>query len=591
LSRTDSVEAALLVALCLCGLPWACARSAPAQRASALLVTLDTTRADALACYGNPLPTSPNLDRLAAEGVLFESAHTTVPVTLPAHASMLTGLYPPRHRLRDNGVVGLAAEARTLAEVAREAGWQTAAFVGSVVLAPLFGIEQGFEHYSAPARTSGVDSQRPHGAERRASEVVDEALAWLARRDRERPFLVWVHLYDPHHPYAPPADFDAAPFAGEPYLAEVAYADAQVGRLLDALRADGTLDGTAVLVTSDHGEAFGEHGEFTHGGYCFEETLRVPFLLRRPGEPRAGERSPFEVSVVDVLPTLAAALGLEVPRGIDGVDLGAVPLSGVEPRGVYFESYYGYLSFGWSPLAGWLRSGGKYLHSSSPAWFELAEDPLERNDRIADRADAAREARVAIARILERDLLPAPEDEDGEHAELLDAIRSLGYAGVGGASTELPSPLATSDLPAPHHQSSFFTLRGEAEAHEAAGRPERALEAYRTALRENPRNSFALEEVGRLLLATGDTAGAVAALEELVADHAPQARRSFGLGAALVAAGRSEDALEPLRHAVELSHGRPRYVQALVGVLRSLGRTEEAERLSAAYLACEEREQ
>src|SRR6185503_9303787 len=244
------------------------------ERRSALLVTLDTTRADALSCYGNREPTTPVLDSLAKDGVAFDAAHTVMALTLPAHTSMLTGLAPLRHGLRDNGVAALPEAAQTIAARAHAAGIDTAAFVSSVVLDDDFGLDQGFDVYSVPVRRGATE--RAHGAERPARATIDAALAWLAGRDSARPFFLWVHLYDPHHPYTP-----SAPFAerfSSPYLGEVAAMDHELGRLFDDLRARGLLERTFVLALADHGEAFGEHGELTHGTYCYETTLHVPLI-------------------------------------------------------------------------------------------------------------------------------------------------------------------------------------------------------------------------------------------------------------------------------------------------------------------------
>ena len=343
-----------------------------ASKTSILLVTLDTTRADALGCLGGRPGVTPRLDALAREGVLYTQARTTAPVTLPAHASMFTGLYPIRHGARDNGRTPLPPEATTLAELAREAGLETAAFVAAAVLDDAWGLDQGFETY--------VDPTRPHDGsvsamyvERSAEEVVGDALRWLRERDAGRPFLLWVHLFDPHAPYVPPPAF-ARQAGGDPYLGEVARADAGVGALLDELARQDLDDETLVVVVSDHGEGLGDHGEVTHGSLAYDTTLRVPLIVRHPDGRRAGTRSDEAASVVDVLPTVAAALGLEAPAGIDGVDLGE-PLDGAE-RGIFFETSYGFLHYGWSPISGWLEGGLKYVHDACLLYTSDAADDL-----------------------------------------------------------------------------------------------------------------------------------------------------------------------------------------------------------------------
>jgi choline-sulfatase len=535
------------------------------RQPSALLITLDTTRADALSCYGNPHGTTPYLDRLAAEGIRFDSAHTTVPLTLPAHTSMLTGLVPPRHGLRDNGIAALSPEARTLAEVARERGFQTAAFVGSIVLDPGLGLAQGFDVYDAPLRPWDRGAEGVHGAERPASEVVDRALEWLAERDPERPFFLWVHVYDPHDPYAPPVDFDATAFE-DAYLAEVAYADREIGRLLDVLREDGTLDDTIVVATSDHGEGFGAHGEVTHGVLCFEEMVHVPLIVRPEGGLTEGRVSSANVSVVDVFGTLLGGSPVS-----DGIDLqGPVP----PDRGTYVESMNGWLYYGWSPIAGWIDEDGKALLSSSPLLFDLASDPREQRDLSGERPEGIAAARTAIAELLARPALePVPAGAEVEG--LLDDLGALGYAGGSSSESTFPSPLDPSDRPAPHVAVGYLDRYGRAQELERAGRLEEALAIHAAEARANPLSATAWLEKGRLELSLRRPAEAVASLERAVACPNPKARDFFGLGTALAAAGRPEDAVAPLREAVVRSRGRPQYVQGLAQVLQALGRTEE----------------
>jgi arylsulfatase A-like enzyme len=563
------------------------AACAPEPRRSALLLTLDTTRADALSCYGNPEATTPALDALAADGVRFDSAHTVMALTLPAHASMLTGLTPVRHGLRDNGVAVLPESAATVAERARAAGLDTAAFVSSVVLDDDFGLDQGFDVYSVPSRRDAAE--RAHGAERSAAATIDAALAWLAERDGERPFFLWVHLYDPHDPYQPPAPFDTR--FSTPYLGEVAAMDSEIGRMMEALDARGLADELFVLALADHGEAFGEHGELTHGAYVYETTLRVPFLARWPRSAptrRSGEVSEERVGAVDVAPTLAEALGLEAldagggpDGGLDGLSFYARPLP--PERGLYFESYYGFLAYGWSPLAGWLDGGGKYVHSSEPELYDLAADPRESVDLSASaRAGELERFRAAIAAQAARPALDAlPLGAAGD--DTLAEIRALGYAGAGEGGAELPHPLAPLDLPSPRSQSGFFAQQVRAVELAAAGRRADAVALWKEVLVEQPGNYLALGELGNLYLALGRPAEAVGVLETLVASAPPRGVNHHKLGLALLAAGKPAEAVAPLTRAVELTAGRPRYLAVLRETLAQLGRAREIEALEARF--------
>ncbi len=580
----DPVSCAVLRFLLLCAVP-AC-NPTDREGHSALLLTLDTTRADALSCYGNPRPTTPALDALAAEGVLYERAHTIVPLTLPAHASMLTGLWPFRHGLRDNGPAALSDSARSVAEAARESGLRTAAFVSSVVLDDSFGLDQGFERYDVPARRAATDPERRHAAERPARATVDAALEWLASLASGERFFLWVHLYDPHFPYTPPADL-APVYADNPYLGEVAGMDRELGRLLDALRERGALEHVLVLAVADHGEALGDHGEPTHGATCYEATLRVPLIARFPGGARAGEKSRELVSVADVAPTLAESLDLAWDGGgsaaADGRSFWNARIP--EDRGLYFESYHGYLNYGWSPLSGWLDARGKYLHSPEPELFDLAADPRELRDLVPEleaRGSGEPERyRRAIAEAAERPALPAAGGVPDEEA--LAELQGLGYVARSEPGAPLPHPLAPSDLPSPRSQLSFLARHARAQELGEAGQIDRAAEIYEELLRENPRNFFVLDELASYRLKQGRAADAVALLQELVQTGPQRGRSNFELGLALRAAGRLDEALDALERAVELTGGRGRYLETLTELLESRGRAAEAAELRERY--------
>lgn len=539
-----SVLLAALAATAACG--------GDPPRRSALLVTLDTTRADALGCYGGRPEVTPHLDALARESVRFDDARTVAPITLPAHASMLTGLYPPRHGVRGNAFGVLVPEAVTVAELAGGSGVQTAAFVASAVLDRSFGAAQGFAEYGQPRREAQAGL---HGAELPAGRVIDAALAWLAARDRGRPFLLWVHLYDPHDPYQPPAEARARG-GGDPYLGEVAAMDAELGRLLDALRAEGALDETLVVVVGDHGEARGEHGEATHSALCFDATLRVPLLVRDPDGRGAGTACAAPASVADVAPTLLEGLGLDVPAGLDGVSL--YRREPPDRRGVYFESYYGWLHYGWAPLAGWADARGKYVHAPAPRFYELASDPGEaRPLPAATRADVApyREAlrRVADAPALAPQSGGAPGP--GLDADLMAQLVELGYATAGAvAGAEVPHPLAHVDAPDPHERVGELQRLDDARRRTTAGDWDGAIAVLAPLVRESPRNAAALELLSVALIVTGRCAEAIPHLEAVLA-LGERASALLNLGFCLQEAGRDREAADCFARALELDPG------------------------------------
>ena len=562
-----------------------CGSQSPTGPRSALLITLDTTRPDALSLGGGPAGLTPHIDALAREGVFFEQAFSVAPLTHPAHTSILTGLWPPQHGIRDNGISSLAPEAQTLAEVARGEGFQTAACVAAVVLDRAYGLDQGFDVYLGPDHEgSGQDS---HTGEDRADVVVDRALAWLSQRDRDRPFFLWVHLFDPHAPYAPPERYRPRPTGGpngriDPrhlYFSEIAFADAQVGRLLQTLRAEGSLEDVAVAVVGDHGEAFGEHGEPTHGAFVWDTTLRVPLILRIPGADGAGSRSRELASVVDLYPTLLAAMGLKGETLGDGLDLMAGPVPA--DRGIYFESYSAYLTFGWSHLAGWRTRSGKYVHSSRPQFFNVETDPLEEHDLLASPREGNGPAidlapfQRALQRIGAQPGLAharAPQD-----SSLLEDLRGLGYAGLGSAGDGMPAPLSSSERIAPQDSLDVYVEGLRAQEAANGGDFERAITLLKPLLREQPENPFVLDRLSTCLIRLGRHGEAIPFLKRLLRVGPGWPGPICNLGLAYYHTGQDERALEQLERAVELAPEEDYYWRALITVLEGLGRDEEAQ--------------
>ena len=348
-----------------------------------VLVTLDTTRADRLGLYGDASATTPVLDRLAREGVVFDRVESVAPLTLPAHCSLFTGLYPPHHGVRDNGDEPLDARHGVVAERLRARGLRTAAFVGSAVLAANRGLARGFDVYSDGRRP---DRKAPH--RRPADQVIDDALAWLDTVATQ-PFFLWVHLYDPHANQTLP-DAYRARFAGDPYAGAIAFADAQVGRLLDRL----DQRRTAIVVAGDHGESLGDHGEEEHGIFLYESTLHVPLIIRAPQiDPH---RVSALISLVDVAPTILDLMHLEAPR-LDGrsllpllKDRGALP-----ERVVYAESMYA-RRFGWSPLRVLRDERFKLIDAPRPELYDLDVDPFEAHNLAIERPTVVRAMRSGL---------------------------------------------------------------------------------------------------------------------------------------------------------------------------------------------------
>jgi arylsulfatase A-like enzyme len=484
---------ALLCAACCAAA--GCGDAEPSSAGDArgvVLITLDTTRRDALSAFGGAAGTTPNLDRLAAESTVATWARSVAPITLVAHTSMLTGLYPPRHGVRTNGPARVPASARTLAEILEQAGWQTAAFVGSLALDKAFGLDQGFQTYDQPA--SRGDRAVGEISERRAGEVVERARAWLAARDRARPFFLWVHLFDPHAPYDPPEPFRSR--APTLYQGEVAAMDDAIGELVDDPNLD--LDSVLLVVVGDHGEGLGEHDEPTHALLCYDTTLRVPFFVRRPHARDAGRTVAELVSVADVLPTVLAELGLALPGDLDGVPL---QRAGAE-RGVYFETYQGWLSFGMSPLAGWADPAGKYVHGPHPELFRPAQDPGETRDFGADAGAELARYRSAIEAVGSAPKL-APDPARAFDERFATQLAALGY-GPAVVDDSAPGPLADVGRPDPRQGLAAIAIYDRGFAALNAGRPRDAIADFESVVAVLPEHILALDGLTQAWMILGE---------------------------------------------------------------------------------------
>ena len=384
-----------------------------------VLITLDTTRVDRLSPYGFRDISLPHLERLAREGVVFDQATSVAPLTLPAHTSLLTGLLPPNHGVRDNADTPVDESLTTLVEVLRKAGFRTGAFVGSTVLDPDRGLGQGFERYDS---VSGATNQTTDRRQRRADLVVKDALSWLDTVGESR-FFLWAHLYDPHRPYDPPEPY-ATTYAHSLYLGEIAFADSQIGRILDALEDRKLLNRTVVVVAGDHGESLGERGERDHGVLVYENVLRVPLIVR------AADVAPFRVGDVvrltDVMPTLLDLLDVSGPQG-DGVTLLDVMLQ--RRRGLDLEAYSETLypaRLGCSPLHALRDRRFKLIDGPRPELYDLERDPFEQVNIYDDRRPLAHAMRERIATITKRGA-PGKERTSEVSTDLEARLAALGY--------------------------------------------------------------------------------------------------------------------------------------------------------------------
>jgi arylsulfatase A-like enzyme/Tfp pilus assembly protein PilF len=575
--------------------------TAPAgERPNVLLVTLDTTRADRMGFLGSARGLTPELDGLAGVATVFERAYAQAPITTVSHATVLSGTYPQLHGVNDFGVP-LPSSLPWLPDLLRAQGYRTAAFVGALILDPRNGLapgfDRGFDVFDAGFKVKRGKEDRYASLERRAEDVTARALAWLESRP-QGPFLLWVHLYDAHDPYEAPEPFRSR-FAKTPYDGEIAYADAQIGRLVSALRAKRLLDATAIAVLADHGESLGEHGESTHGVFLYDATIRVPLLIKLPGGRGSGRRVPTRVSLVDLAPTLLEAVGLAVPPAVQGQSL--LPLVSGAPgadRPSYAETEYPRRAFGWSALSSWRVERFLYVQAPRRELYDAGQDPASSNNLAEERATVADRVAEDLQEFRRR---TASRGERGADAPAVDAelgekLAALGYVSGG-------SPPATSGLDPKDKVSVANTLHFAIQALESgesarasvlfeqviATDPQipmaqlqlgvarcrqksyaQAIAPLRKAIELQPDAVMAHYEMGIALFETGDWKTAAGHFEIVVSKLPKFADAHFSLAAVLARIDRIPEALAELRAALGLEpehyrasllYGRIRFLQ------------------------------
>ncbi|MEO8274856.1 MAG: sulfatase-like hydrolase/transferase [Thermoanaerobaculia bacterium] len=561
--------------------------STPPPPPNVVLVTLDTTRADHLGVAGWPFASTPNLDALARRGVRFERCDSAAPITLPSHATILTGLLPPRHGVRDNGTFVLAAEVETLAETFLANGYDTAAVVSAIVLARRHGLDQGFRVYDDDlagndATNSGTaaDDLANRAEERRAGATTAAALRRIA--GLREPYFLWVHYYDPHEEYRPPPAFAAA--ARGPnrlYDGEISYMDSEIGRLLEALPPS-----TVVAAVGDHGEMLGEHGELTHGLLPFAGARRVPLLLAGPGVP-AGRVSPCLVRTADVAPTLLALAGLPERAGIDGSSLLADlsrDESGRCNRVSYTESFLPFYAYKWYPLRTLSDGRALFLQAPEPGLFRLDSDPGEMHD-LAN----AEPALVKLWRSrLERKLSAAGEKLAAARSpqatldeEQRRELASLGYLSGAGSSAatianDLPDPRSRVEIAQALHTAAARIQRGECVA---VGRD---LERI---TREDPHNFPALTLSAQCLRDAGRDADALTLYQSAALENPASAVPVANVAGCLYRLGRRNEAEREFRHALALDPTQGDSAAGLARLLRESSRGAEARDLLTRTIA------
>ena len=513
-----------------------------------ILVTVDTLRADRLGCYGNPRAQTPTIDAFAAAGIRFERCIAQTPLTLPSHTTILTGTLPVHHGVRDNGGFVVPSELVTMAEIFKAKGYDTAAFVAAYVLDSRWGLNQGFDRYFDKFDLSRFERISLGEVQRPANEVIDEALSWLDEK-KDGKFFAWIHLYDPHTPYAPPEPYKSQ-YSQSPYLGEIAFADSQLARLWDYLGQNGLRDRLFLVLAGDHGESLGEHGEGSHGFFIYQAALHVPLIFVTPFPELRGVVSPEMVALADIMPTVLEMSGAPLPPRIQGTSL--VP-SFFRPgssgdRLVYSETFYPRYHFGWSDLRSVQNSRFKLILAPVPELYDLGQDPgetknlvyLEKEvfDDLSARAQTLTEE--ASRNAFEVDLSKVDE-------ETREKLAALGYLG----SFTDPSKLQGKKLADPKDKITMFNRLIQARESGLGGAPEEAIATIKAIIAEDPGISDA----------------------------------HFSLGNIYYKSKRFEEALEAFKISLDLKPDDSFAVINIANALQALNRSEEAERFVLDHLA------
>ncbi|MEO8500113.1 MAG: sulfatase-like hydrolase/transferase [Vicinamibacteria bacterium] len=539
----------------------ACANrgTAPAPPLSILLVTIDTLRADRLGAYGDLKARTPILDGLARAGAVFERVYTPVPITLPAHASIMTGLLPPAHGVRGNGAFALGPNIPTLAEAMKASGRRTAAFIGGFPLVKRFGLSRGFDEYDDNlTKAAGVNYEF---AERRARDVVAAAQRWLSANPG--PVFVWVHLFDAHAPYDPPAEFRT----DDLYRDEIAGVDAALGALLSAW--DARLGASLVVATSDHGEAFGEHGEWSHSLFVYDTTLHIPLIIRGPGF-EMGRRAKAVVGLTDIGATLVEAAG--ATGALPGASLRGALARDASDRPLYAETLAPRLDFGWSELRSWREGGLKWIRAPKPELYVLDEDPEESRNQAG--SDPARSR--ALDASLSKALSTTGEKSTSRSAdaESAERLRSLGYVQGPGGRGSGADP-----------KDNVEVARKIAGASGPFANWADAIHRYRALAALDPDNPLLNMRLADALLRAGQPEASLAFFARVVKAGPSSADPYVGYATGLAQLNRMKDARRVLEQGLHLDPSNAQIHYNLGEIARLEGRLPEARREYEAALS------
>lgn len=520
-------------------------------RWNVLIITLGSTRADHIGCYGHAAALTPAIDGLAGRGVLFERASATAPMTLPSHATMFTGLQPPEHGLVTNGMGRLPEELSTLAEILSARGWSTAAFVAAFVLDSKFGLDQGFETYNDDLRGTPRPADLLH-RERPGNVVVDAAIDWLSAHKHKR-FHCWIHLYDPHLPYVPHTDEFGDRFADAPYDAEIAFADRQVARVLDFLEREGLSERTLVVLAGDHGEGLDEHGEQGHGYLLYQSTLHVPLVIAGPLPEARGVRVPEPVSLVDLFPTVLELLKISPPARHSGQSLAGVWRGEpVAPRECFAMTDEPLLDNGWAPLRSLTTSDWKYIRTPRVELYDLRDDPAETTNLAGERPELLADLENTLAALESRMQVREAVAARRTAAEQ----RTLASLGSNGGLAD-QRPAGDRDLPDVKDKLPLYNRLSEAVHLLEQDRAEEAEPILREVVAADPEFRKALGNLGFCLARLGRLDEAIQQYQRVLELDTADASVLVNLAAAYAAQGKTDEAIRHYEAAIAADRHSP----------------------------------
>jgi arylsulfatase A-like enzyme/Flp pilus assembly protein TadD len=532
-----------------------------------VVISIDTCRADYLGCYGYEGNTTPNIDNLAAEGIVFQNVVSPMPLTLPAHCSMLTGKGPLNHGVHDNEGYVLGEGQVMLSEILKSEGFVTGAVVSSFVLDNQFGLSQGFDTYQD--RFDDV-SNSIGIVERRGEEATRKANLWLQEHKGKR-FFLFLHYFDPHFTYDPPEPFKSN-FAKNPYAGEIAYTDHCIGQVIKKLKDLDLYDSTLLIITSDHGEDLGEHGENYHGYYIYQSTVRVPLIFRLPDSEKV-MRIEETAGLIDIVPTVCSLLGIKSPAGVDGQDVsGYFNGKGLKngKRSFYCESLLA-TRYGCNPLLGIVEDGWKYILTSQPELYDLRNDPAEKSNLIEKEAGRARLMRGTLKRTLSEAMKVKGHVQDALDDESKARLASLGYVSGGDLDESYEIDAGKSDA---KDMLEFHVLDSRASFYVHQGKFAEVKELCGRMLEMNSEYSETYNYLGRAFLAEDAHEKAVENFSRYVELRPGQAGGYNNLGLAFYQVGRRDEAVEVLAKAIELN---PDFAEAYYNLGRVLGLRGEFE--------------